>query len=328
MLPSNDNEYCNVMGTACSTLTDQYMFSAYPQLSGPMYAFSSSLMNGFVHQLNLQCTEALTGVTPWAKLYKMMTGHTIEIPKGIVENYRATGRMQTSSPIPITAILDYYNKYRKTRHIAYKGVSGENGLQVDISTDTGEVAVHWTDNDMTLRLQVGTNLASAHCPLFHEPYQIVLVPAFVEDYITVPLLKEIVGNEAVESFDKAHLAMDHVCREIEIGETLHEDNYAMRLMGILGDYKGFGEAGASRVHYVVNDHRITLKLDCDFYTGHGKGHGFKGLVISDVSQITEDEKLNTVYNWEKNPLLVQDILSNLNPAIRKFVEQHERETTE
>lgn len=323
MTPSNEKEVIEALGLLSDNLTNNNPgLAAYPQLQGTFYALQANLQNLVGALVATQRDEALYGKTEAAKLYLLQHQRNHSLPEGVLKSVMK-GMYTETCRRPIGMILAYA--------IAYRGLSTEPSLwinadqaasRVKVFPDTREVLISWYNRAMTITLPdlcTGTGVVNA--PLFHEPIPVDVDMAYLDKVLYTPLYERLVGDEHWEVSDPKHLIMDHYF--LKDSEAIEEnlDHPLVQLRALLNGSM-FGKHDHGYTYIDWKDYRLMFSTERDWSRNPSLM-----LTVSVLEPSTDSNSRHRglVHGWWQNPLLVNDLLKDMDGIIDQLLTRHEAE---
>lgn len=323
MTPSNEKEVINALGLLSDNLTNNSPgLAAYPQLQGTFYALQVNLQDLVGVLVAAQRDEALYGKTEAAKLYLQQYRQKHSLPQGILKSVMK-GMYSETCKRPITTILAYA--------IAHRGLSTESSLWINpdaattyvkVFPDTQEVTLSWFNRAMSITMpDLGKGVGLVNAPLFHEPIPVDMNMAYLDNVLYTPLYERLVGDEHREVTDPKYLLMDHYF--LKDGEATEEnlDHPLVQLRALLNGSM-YGRTDASHVYAEWKDYRLLFSTERDW------NHDSSLLLKVSVNVPSTDPTArhhNLLHGWWHNPLLVNDLLKDMDDIIDQLLTRHEAE---
>jgi len=323
MIPSNEKEVIKALGLLSDNLTNNNPgLAAYPQLQGTFYALQANLQDLVGALVATQRDEALYGKTEAAKLYLLQHQRHHSLPEGVLKSVMK-GMYAEACRRPIGMILAYA--------IAYRGLSTEPSLwinadqaasRVKVFPDTREVLISWYNRAMTITLpDLCTGAGVVNAPLFHEPIPVDVDMTYLDKVLYTPLYERLVGDEHWEVTDPKYLLMDHYF--LKDGEATEEnlDHPLVQLRALLNGSM-YGRTDASHVYAEWKDYRLLFSTERDW------NHDPLLLLKVSVNVPSTDPTArhhNLLHGWWHNPLLVNDLLKDMDGIIDQLLTRHEAE---
>jgi hypothetical protein len=316
MTPQSEKELVETLTLLRNAIMDNAAFSAYPQLLGPMCNIGAHLDN-LTHQLiKGSREEMLYGTSLGAKVYELVTGRSLSIPKGIIETDRVDRYWSNTS---LTEICKYKLLNRPGAAKGHTIVNGDETLFLDVNTQ--KAMLTFVKSDMSIVFnEIDTTKATIHCALFEEPYELYLDRDWARPRLFDELFEAVVGDEALEPFDEKYMFMNHYFGTLEERKEVAEDAPINKLIKILYRYE-YGSGLNSYFETEFNGYKIRFDTVADW--GHWSGgHVFK---ISSVRKIQSNGDIKSIGNWSGNPLFVRDILGGIDKIIEAALAEYDRQ---
>lgn len=325
MIPSNELAIAKAIETLAGSLNDGHAFSAYPQLSGVFYGLQANLQNLVGIMLMTQRDEALYGKTEAAKLYALQYKQTHALPEGIL---KSIGQQQWygSCDRPLAGIVKYAREYRGLSQTTLELTTDEATLTTFARIDLESLEVHisWKDCALSLRLpNVTLGRGEVNGPLFHEPYTVEVDSAYLDRVLYSPMFEFLVGPERRPVEEPKALLIHHYFGTKDAPIELPGDHPLIQLRHLVnaGLY-GKGEYSFATIDWKDYTLSFNTQRDWNFHESL--------LLTVDVQEKKEGTPFErhrgrSVYNWWKNPLLVNDLLADMDSLIDKALTAHELE---
>ncbi|MCY1283757.1 hypothetical protein D9M68_19840 [compost metagenome] len=315
MTPNAEKELMAHCQNLCAAIADHNSVSAYPALNPMVMNIAINVENMARQAIIKSREEILYGTSIGAKVYEMLTGKRLAIPKGIVSS--GVNETVVSTYIPLKDICDYMLSQRPERpkNIA---VTVEGGV-LNFNTETKQATITFVDSDIHVDIvDVTSSKCLVDCKLFEGPYEMILDKAWVGDNLHNALYKALVKDEHLESFEEKYLIMDHFFGTREERKEVADDHPVRQLMKLLSNHE-YGNNNDSYVDVILP---IGYRLRMDTVQDWGHWSETRILKICSVSKVREDGNFASLYQWYRNPLLVRDIVASLDQMVNDLMDKH------
>jgi len=332
MTPTHEDALYHAIMQAVTDLPNDSSLQAYPQLRTLFVSLSIGIQNAANIALAQQRTEYLYGLTPWAKLYKLQTGRDLELPQGIIKNL-CPDMYVTPSPRKIRDIVTYTLRFHALtddpvlgENVPHYLVFKNDPTHVAVDLDALSAVVTWVNNDMTMTFKdISSPKALISCPLFTEPFEVEVTAEYLDNTVVGPVYRELVGGDLIEESlrndyagSPAKLVMGHYYGN---GHVPADDHPVKQLTHLLVNnmYTTRGKCTATSV---MNGYAVTFGVDYNY----AQQPGYPNHIISIVTvkpMSIENTLHQHLHDWSKNPLLVRDLLNNLDRMLVDMLIQHE-----
>lgn len=321
MQPNNESTVYHMAETLAANLRNHNIINAYPMLQPVLHILGIDLLNVFSQMLGSQRQELFYGESPWAKLYEIQTGKKIEVPDKTILKNLTHDRSITSGSRPMSAILDYFLKYRTYEDDEFVFHNHENNDQVTVDLKTRKAKFWWANNDMTLELtKFDESRGHLNCPLFNEPYDVDMDYAALNRLLLDQMYEFMLdkGQYFVE-VEAKYLLMQHYFGSVAEPIRVADDSNVRQLMVLLdgGMYSKW-----NRSYATINWKEWVLQFSVERDWNYAPPMVFK-VVIQTHPTDKDRGQPQSVYNWHKNPLLVKDLLSDMDGLLDQLITQHE-----
>jgi len=337
MIPSNQQAIINALQMTCGNLTNNNPgLSAYPQLSSTFYQLASNLDILVGTLISTQRDELLFGKTPAAKLYELQYKQSHAVPECVLKS-ALVERWDAMASKPLIQIMNYVAKFRSSlpnefnysleHRIPSTPVNPQDVTQtmyVKIDTASREVIIKWVDCALILRIpSLVSSTAFVEGPLFHEPIKVSLDPTFLENAVWNPVYVGMVGDEHIEVGAPKYLLMDHYFTS---GRVSSEDieHPVVQLRSLLSNDR-FGQFNMSYAKIDWQGWSLHFSTERDWSREESLL-----LVVNLREQGSSQDTRNFgqhIRDWWKNPLLVNDLLKDMDGLIDQLLTQHAQEAT-
>jgi hypothetical protein len=330
MLPDNEEMVMNMAENLARNLMGNSLSSSYPQLVPVLQMMGMDLRNVFNQMMGGMRSELFFGESPWAKLYTMQTGKKIGVPRKepIIENLAAE-HWNRSPSRPLRAIMDYWMVNRPEERdgddeFVFNTYDPEHD-QVTVDMRTGETVFCWDNNEMQLTLpEFHQNKGLLTCPLFEKPYGVTVEAAYLDKMLYTPLYEYMVGTEHREPPEKLEwLLMDHYWgTQANPEEGAGESAFNQLRILLAGEMYTKYEVNHTWFEWRGYRVKLSSKRDWD-YSARG---GISDIVyISSVGIDDVNARDGIVYinDWYRNPLLVNDLLNDMDGIADDLLTRHE-----
>lgn len=320
MLPNNESLVYHMAQTLASNLMNNQLGYAYPQLVPVLQVLGMDIQNVFSNLLGHQRAELFFGESPWAKLYELQTGKKIAVPDKAIIKHLTNDRMVSCGKIPMGAILDYFLKYRdyEDDEMVFF-IDGDHENQVCLDLKTKKAKYYWRDNDMRLEL---TDFAQSRgylsCPLFHEPYDVDVDYAYIERTLLDPLYARIIGDKWPIEQSGENILHQHYFGSMADPKKVADESNVRQLMVLL-DGGMYSRHAQSYVYWDWKEYRLQFSVRRDW--NYAPPQAFQ-MSISTYPENNNGQP-RTVYDWWKNPLLVSDLLNDMDSILDDIITEHE-----
>ena len=332
MLPDNENMVMNMAETLAQNLMSNSLGSSYPQLVPVLQVMGMDLRNVFNQLMGSMRSELFFGESPWAKMYTLHTGKKIGVPRrtNIIENL-AQDRWTKSSSRPLKDILAYWAIHRPDERdgddciiFPHRYENGERE-QVEVDLSTGQASIEWSENDMELTLpEFQYNKGLLSCPLFEAPYSVALDMTYLNEVLYDPLYNHLVGDCKPVNPEKTEwLLMEHYWgTQANPEEGAGESGFNQLRVLLTGEM--YSKYGSSYVTFEWRGYRIQLSSKRDWDYG-ARGDISQIVYISSVGVDNASARngIDYINNWHQNPLLVHDLLNDMDGIVDDLLTKHE-----
>lgn len=337
MIPSSQQAIIEALQMICGNLTSNNPgLSAYPQLNGTFYQLASNLDVLIGTLIHTQRDEMLYGKTPAAKLFELQCKQSHAVPECVLKS-ALVERWDITASKPLIQIMNYAAKFRSPLPSEFKyslehripstPIKPQDVTQtmyVKVDTESREVIITWADCALALRIpSLVSSTAFVEGPLFHEPIKVSLDPTFIENAVWNPVYADMVGDEHTAVGDVKYLLMDHY---FDSGRVSSEDidHPVVQLRSLLSNDR-FGQFNMS---YAKIDWR---GWSLHFSTERDWSREESLLLVVNIREQSNPQDTRNfgqyIYDWWKNPLLVNDLLKDMDGLIDQLLTQHAQETT-
>lgn len=320
MLPENENTVYHMANSLAANLMNNQIGHAYPQLVPVLQVLGMDLRNVFTQLLGAQRQELFFGESPWAKLYELQTGKKIEVPDRTILKNICPDQYTTSSNLPWKNIFQYFidnwanPEGDEEWHFFLNGPT-DYGNQVVLNFDSKEAVYYWEKNDMRLTLvNFGESRGALSCPLFNTPYDVDVEFSYIQRTLLDPLLakmQEVWGTEPKPVLNGDHsklLVHNHYYAGKEVSSEA-----PVRQLEVLFDGGMFGYPGRSYAYLTWKGYRLQFSTHRDWNCDPS--------TILKVAVLHKDND-QTVYSWWNNPLLVHDLLNDMDSLLDELLTKH------
>lgn len=325
MIPSNEMAIAEALKDLSASLGNSQAFSAYPQLSGVFYGLQANLQNLVGIMLMTQRDEALYGKTEAAKLYALQYKQTHAIPQGVLKSIGPQTYTETCN-LPLIGIAKYAQAYRGLTAKTLQFTSVVNGIETyaSVDLDSFHAFIGWKDHALTLSMpEIIRNRSEVKGPLFHEPYIVDIDPAYLHNVLYSHMYSRLVKDEHRAVEEPKALLIHHYFGTKDAPIELPGDHPLIQLRHLVnaGLY-GKGEYSFATIDWKDYTLSFSTQRDWNFHESL--------LLTVDVQEKKEGtpfdrHRSRSVYNWWKNPLLVNDLLADMDSLIDKALTAHELE---
>ncbi len=328
MTPTNEKTIAEALNNLSAGLGNNSAFSAYPQLTGVFYGLQANLQNLVGIMLMAQRDEALYGKTEAAKLYALKYKQFHAVPEGVLKSLGSQQYAQTCDR-PLADIVDYAVAHRgldvDTLSFSLPEFARETHVRVDLGTH--QAFISWTGHALSMNLpKFTTNTALVNGPLFHEPYPVEVQPDYLDKALYNPLYSRVVGDERREVPNPKFLLMHHYFGADEAPIDVPDGHPLLQLRHLVNaSLYGSGGYGFATVDW--KDYTLSFSTEREW------GYHESLLLTVNVQEKKEGTPFDrnrgrSIYNWWKNPLLVNDLLADMDSLIDEALSKHEAEVAE
>lgn len=320
MLPNNESAVYHQAQVLASNLMNHNVGHAYPMLQPVLHILGADLVNVFSNLLGHQRSELFFGESPWAKLYELQTGKKVAVPDKAIIKHLTNDRFVSCGKLPMGAILDYFLKWRdyEDDEMVFF-IDGDHEEQVCLDLKTKKATYYWRDNDMRLEL---TNFAQSRgflsCPLFHEPYDVDVDYDYVERTLLDPLYARIIGDKWPIEQSGEKILHEHYFGSMADPKKVTDESNVRQLMVLL-DGGMYSRHSRSYTHWDWKEYRLQFSVRRDWQ--------YCPAQVFQVSLSTYPEdpagQPRAVDSWWKNPLLVSDLLNDMDGILDDLITEHE-----
>jgi hypothetical protein len=334
MQPQAENYVYEAAQRLASGLMNNQIGHVYPALVPVLHTLGMDISNVFTQLLGQQRSEMFYGESPWAKMYEIQTGKKIEVPDRAILKNICPERGFTVPQMPWEDVLDYFlagwanPEGDEEWHFFLDGPEDYDN-QVILNFKRKDAVYYWENNDMQLVLpNFARSAARLECPLFHVPYDVDVELSYVQrtlyDQVLARML-EIWEIEPVTVEDSSFLISQHYygTRENPIEVP---DEHNVKQLAVLLEMGGFGKANRSYVYVDDwNGYRLQFSTKRDWNCNPSTI-----LKVSVMHLLNDDDRNHdrTVNYWWKNPLLVADLLADMDNLLQGLIDRHELEMKE
>jgi len=333
MLPSSEADVISALQMTRTNLTNNNQaFSAYPQLIGPFHQMASDLDLLIETLITTQREELLFGKTPAAKLYELQFRQAHAVPSGVLKSVNPDRRNETA-PMPLLQILKYAKNVRRSTagtikytfdHIEEPATESTPATtrtaHVTLDIGTMEAFITWAGCVVRARLpSFDCAEAFVEGPLFHEPIRVSLDVDMLGKALWAPVYSKLIGSEHIDVPEGKCLLMTHYFASGRVSSD-DVDHPVVKLRALLNDNL-YGRRNSGYAEVEWNGYIVQLSTKRDY------SH-LESLQLTVNVLECSDRPGQIVSNWWKNPLLVNDLLKDMDDIIDQLLTCHDREEAE
>jgi len=321
MQPSNEDAVYHMADVLASNLMNNSIGHAYPQLVPVLTTMGLDLRNVFVNMLGSMRQELFFGESPWAKLYELQTGKKIEVPDRTILKNICPDRAVTCGTRQWADIFKYFiNNWENPEgdeewHYFLNGPTDYNN-QVVLNFDSQKATYYWENNDMELVLDhFGQSRGALSCPMFHTPYAVDVEYSYIQRTLLDPLLASMLEIWGIDpetvtlENDSKLLIHNHYYGD---GKELPDES-PIRQLEVLFDGSMFGYPARSYTCLPWREYRLQFSTHKDWNCNPS--------TVLKVAVMNKDND-HTVHSWWKNPLLVHDLLEDMDSLFDELLTKH------
>lgn len=314
----------NLTRLACE-LGNPSNFNAYPQLQYVFFNLGATLDTLAKSVIREDIEDKLYGRTPWAKLYEIQTGHTVEIEPlmvgGVLPNSIAMHYVT-----PLKEIVDYWFEYRGKLAPSDELVSSTFDIGewlVIVDYNTFSATAEKPMNDMVVTIDdITMSLAHVSCPLFHESIEITMADGWMAELRRKVLERFVKPEDITHDFDQSKVINQKYFGTLGAARTeLPEDHPYFKLYHLL-ESSTYGDQNRSVCTVPLNaDYSVTLSSCHDWGCVQNKNVRI-GTVYRHIERDDGSSGQVTMPNWMHHHLLVKDIVDNIDSIIDSALAIH------